>query len=1550
MLPASGLRRTGLSVRFDAPLAKTTPQRTDSYVASGTRPPTRISSQQDEWPCLINLRQELDKSAYAHGDSHLRSVIHGFAGCLSIFEVWSDTSGAYRDLRHGFETSFEELELCCTQKQPEMTGAVKNLCMSIRHELSEIRDMHNRAERAREERERKAQEESDRQAQEERQIKTLKGRLQQANNEKLQQNLKDRLQKIQKAKEERAEGGEVQISEEENNEGKVLECWQRIQDRFQRVTLNISRCQLQNSNMAETDLVSKLPLPVKLARYNARKGSKRGPCTGSTRVGVLNRLSELVEDNSSPVCWINGMAGTGKTTVAYSLCDKLDATNHLGASFFCSRSLPICEDNSWIIPSIAYQLGIFSGPFRQELLGILQNNSSVQEYPLHRQFDELVARPLLEVKDTLPVCIVVVIDALDECKDKKSTGELLQILFTKTLELPIKFVISSRPELEIRGPMIEYGDQTTLEVVLHELHEQVVNRDIERYLLSSAKLGPLLDIWERRKPGRMKILVQEAGTLFADAAAITSYITYKLFPPYSRSPHIADVPELPPKLGDEYYHGVDEMYHLILQAALDGEHLNEMEKNDMLQVLYQTTRAQETLTIDTVSKNLDINNTDRVWAALRPFWSVLHISEGNKTVGTKYTSFPEYILNPLRSKKYCCDPHAYPKTMIYHCLRQFRNINPQVNICGLESSYTPDRKVANLEERKLSGISLEVARAAQDWGEHLYSCPMLILPDLLLDIEEFLSVRLLLWMEVMNLGGYTYKIPHVMQLAREWVESNNSNWGNLRSLVDDACRFTTSFALSTISDSTPHIYTSMLPFWPNSNPMASCYATRIHGTIGVEGTAIDQRECTLLASWRFDSPAMSPVYSPDGANIAVGIGHHILLLAASSGQFVLPPLKGHKDTVLSVQFSPDGTRIASGSIDSTIRIWNTKSGRNLLKTLYKHTSSVNSVAFSPDNIHVVSGSQDGMIYTWNFHSGEHILGPLTGHGAVTKVKYSPNGAWIFACTNKGIAMWSADDGRLLNMFLVPGNDFSFRSVDISPDGTRIASGCSNNQLFLWDVDSAQVVQGPLNLVDSAHSYDPFVSVSFSPDGSHLIASSPDRNIRLWEAQSDSSIHNILQGHTDNITSVSFSPNGAHVLSGSIDQTLRQWDARSILKKPEPLLGHAYSITSVVFSPDGKRIISSSTDGTVCTWNSKNGEMALPSLEGGHSSRITSTYSPNGAYMFTDSTEGLVLRDSQTGYVTVGPILPDPTIRSAVISSDGTHIILGSTGNTVQVLAANTGKTLLRFCPPITDQSKWVHMTSIASSPDGTHIAVGSMHYSFSIHDTRSGRLLAGPFDGYTNNHCALAFSPGGSRIVTGSFSRVEVRDTHSGEIILGPLEGHKGWVTSVEYSPDGAYIVSGSRDSSICVWDAQTGEPILGPVKWHTGAVMSVRFSPDGTRIVSGSDDKTIRVTNIRRDLEFLSNSSTPTGSDWELNEDGWVQDQEGKLLVWIPPDLRASLMWPRTELLISTKGWLRLNFADAHLGESWAKCYNPQRSSDDSGLEFRGESFLPIASNDESG
>ena len=113
--------------------------------------------------------------------------------------------------------------------------------------------------------------------------------------------------------------------------------------------------------------------------------------------------------------------------------------------------------------------------------------------------------------------------------------------------------------------------------------------------------------------------------------------------------------------------------------------------------------------------------------------------------------------------------------------------------------------------------------------------------------------------------------------------------------------------------------------------------------------------------------------------------------------------------------------------------------------------------------------------------------------------------------------------------------------------------------------------------------------------------------------------------------------------------------------------------------------------------------------------------------------------------------------------------------------------------------------------------------------------------GHLNSVCSVAYSPDGTKIISGSFDNtIKIWDANTGEC-LQTLEGHSHYVWSVAYSPDGTKIVSGSYDNTIKIWDANTGA-CLQTLTGHSGGVESVAYSPDGTKIISGSWDRTVKI------------------------------------------------------------------------------------------------------------
>jgi chloramphenicol 3-O-phosphotransferase len=106
---------------------------------------------------------------------------------------------------------------------------------------------------------------------------------------------------------------------------------------------------------------------------------------------IRMELHDCANKPDSPkMCWLSGMAGTGKTTIACSICDELDKAYQLGANFFCSRLLPDCRDVTRVVPTIAYQLASFSYPFRSALCDVLSSDRDLSTYNMDTQFDKLI--------------------------------------------------------------------------------------------------------------------------------------------------------------------------------------------------------------------------------------------------------------------------------------------------------------------------------------------------------------------------------------------------------------------------------------------------------------------------------------------------------------------------------------------------------------------------------------------------------------------------------------------------------------------------------------------------------------------------------------------------------------------------------------------------------------------------------------------------------------------------------------------------------------------------------------------------------------------------------------------------------------------------------------------------------------------------------------------------------------------------------------------------------------------------------------------------------
>ena len=500
--------------------------------------------------------------------------------------------------------------------------------------------------------------------------------------------------------------------------------------------------------------------PVDDAGYNSSYSTTamRGGCTAETREKILQDLKDWVEDpNGAKVYWTNGMAGTGKTTIMYSLCEWLAAMRRLGGNFFCSQGLELCRNVNNIVPTLAYQIAQYSPAYRTALCNVLEKEPGACKLNVQQQFEKLVQGPMQAVAGAMPDGAVVVIDALDECHDGWAFRMFLDTLLKHAVALPIKFIVASRPEPAIRAKMSGPGYSPSI-LYLHDIEASLVEEDIKKYLNSAfASMSPSPSSDDVVK------LAKRAGKLFIYAATVVRYIA----PDDSCVPSAARLQAL---LGGDsgstlQHKGIDGLYTGVLSAAFGAE--REAGELAALRLTLQTAIcAKEPMSAQTVASILGLTE-DEVRIALQPLRSVLHVQEGGLgLVSSFHASFPDYMFDQVRSGKFFCDKKVHNEVLANGCLDVMKG-KLRFNICKLESSFVFDKDIIDLEERIEKSISTELSYSCRYWGVHVREGDF---SDAVHErLVDLLTHRLLFWMEVLNLQRHMSMGTEMLRHLQNWL-------------------------------------------------------------------------------------------------------------------------------------------------------------------------------------------------------------------------------------------------------------------------------------------------------------------------------------------------------------------------------------------------------------------------------------------------------------------------------------------------------------------------------------------------------------------------------------------------------------------------------------------------------------------------------------------------------------------------------------------------------------------------------------------------------------
>ena len=505
-----------------------------------------------------------------------------------------------------------------------------------------------------------------------------------------------------------------------------------------------------------------------------RSGHREG-CLGGTRGDVFLQLERWLKDEQDQrVFWLNGLAGTGKSTIAQTFAEICFADGNLGASFFCSRDLEDRSNLRTIFPTLAFQLAYRYPQFRKELLELLRINPDVGRESLSSQLEKLIIGPLKMTK----IQTLIIIDALDECKDENPESAILFVLSKHIDQVPnIKFFITGRPEVQIRsGFRLPSLQPITKELKLHEIECSLVDNDIK--LLFRTQLARIpqnrsdcdfTEDWPTSSD--IEILCEKAAGFFIYASTVIKFITSKKHKPTRR---LNQITSLPQNTSHEGRSGIDLLYTQVLEQAVDDADVDD----DELPSLFKTVVGAVLLVFNPLSVKAlsDLLRVPDTPTTLRSVHSLLLVPDGtNKDAPIQifHKSFPDFLTNPQRctDQRFFVDPLTHHREIVLLCLSLMKDMLKK-NICDLDD-FAVLSDVEDLSTHQKAKIGDALQYACCFWTNHLTRIPGSgpEAEEVQEAIDKFFTMHMLFWIEVLSLTGNLDVGVYALNNVQQWYMS-----------------------------------------------------------------------------------------------------------------------------------------------------------------------------------------------------------------------------------------------------------------------------------------------------------------------------------------------------------------------------------------------------------------------------------------------------------------------------------------------------------------------------------------------------------------------------------------------------------------------------------------------------------------------------------------------------------------------------------------------------------------------------------------------------------
>jgi len=484
---------------------------------------------------------------------------------------------------------------------------------------------------------------------------------------------------------------------------------------------------------------------------------------------VLLQLERwLQDDQDHRVFWLNGLAGTGKSTIAQTFAEISFAAGKLGASFFCSRNFEGRSNLQSIFPTLAFQLAYRYSPFREQLVLALKANPNIRQGTLCSQMESIIVDPLKATRTQT----LIIIDALDECKDEEPASAILSVLSRYADKIQnVKFFITGRPEARIRSGFRLKSLQPITEVLrLHDIKRSSVDDDIKLFfriqLAEITKARSDCDFTQDwPSSSDITTLCKKAAGFFIYASTVVKLITSR-----SRTPteQLDQIISLPQSTAHEGRSGIDLLYTQVLEQAVDDVDADAEE----IYSRFRTVVGAVLLVLNPLSARglSDLLGVSSILTTIYSLHSLLLVPENTEgPIQTFHKSFPDFLTDPARckDKRFLVEPAVHHAEILLSCLNLMKK-RLKKNLCNLPN-HAVLSVAKDLSACPKDHIGEALKYACCFWAKHLLMIPSSssCIKEVEQGINQFFTTCLPYWIEVLaltgNLGMGVYAINDVEQ-------------------------------------------------------------------------------------------------------------------------------------------------------------------------------------------------------------------------------------------------------------------------------------------------------------------------------------------------------------------------------------------------------------------------------------------------------------------------------------------------------------------------------------------------------------------------------------------------------------------------------------------------------------------------------------------------------------------------------------------------------------------------------------------------------------------